>query len=168
MTIVTQESLHTLVSRGDDVAMHAIGRALIHLFNRQTEHERQVNTVNVHNTIGFTPADGKSGCISAKFYLKHRRLEDWQVERWSKPNAKGVARIAKYHRQLNEEAEKRGKAPKSHILETHAKGHVIPVGNIPLVKDDPDDFNTRWIGYKDEYARREMEQEAAAMMRNRR
>lgn len=167
MTVVTQQSLHDLVSRGDEVAMHAIGRALVHLFNRQTEHERQVNTVRVHNTIGFTPADGKSGCISAKFYLKHGRLEDWQVERWAKPNVKGVARIAKYHRQLNEEAEKRSKAPKSHILETHAKAHGIPIVNVPLIKAEPDDFNARWAGYKDEYARRELEQEAAAHLKKR-
>ena len=105
--IVTRESLHNLVTRGDDVAMHAIGRALVHLFRRQTEVEQESNETNVNNSVGFTGMDGRSGCITAKYYLKHRKLLDWQVERWTRLNAKGCARLAKYWKQIDEEAQKR-------------------------------------------------------------
>jgi hypothetical protein len=78
-----------------------IGRALVVLFNNQTEAEKRVNNVTVDNGIGFTGADGHSGSITAKYFLKHGTLLDWQVECWMKGNKKGVARIAKYWKQLD-------------------------------------------------------------------
>lgn len=105
--LVTRDSLHELVTRGDVVAMHAIGRALVHLFNRQTEAEQRVNDTHIWNEMGFTGADGRAGCITAKYYLKHGALLDWQVERWTKLGRSGYARIAKYWKQINEEAEKK-------------------------------------------------------------
>ena len=105
--IVTRESLSNLVLRGDTVSMHAIGRALVHLFNRQTDAEQATNDTRVWNEMGFTGADAYSGSLSAKFYLKHHRLEDWQIERWTKLNVRGVPRIAKYWKQLDEEAKKK-------------------------------------------------------------
>lgn len=105
--IVTRDSLHMLVTRGDHIAMHAIGRALLHLFNRQTQIEQSRNETNIHNTVGFTGSDARRGCITAKYYLKHRRLEAWQIEQWARPSANGYARIAKYWRQLDEEAQKK-------------------------------------------------------------
>jgi len=108
--LVTRESFTALVQRGDEVAMHAVGRAMVHLFNRQTEYEKNVNTTNVHNQRGFTPADAHTGCITAKYYIKHRMLQEWQVERWIKPNDKGVPRIAKYWAQMNEEANRKKEA----------------------------------------------------------
>jgi hypothetical protein len=102
--IVTRESLEALVTRGDNTAMHAIGRALVHLLNRQTREEQACNTTNVSNNMGFTGADAHSGCISAKYYLKHGKLLDWQIERWLKPGSRGFARITKYWKQLDEEA----------------------------------------------------------------
>lgn len=105
--LVTRESFTALVQRGDEVAMHAVGRAMVHLFNRQTENEKDANTTNVHNLRGFTAGDGRSGCITAKYYIKHRALAAWQMERWIKPNSKGVPRIAKYWAQMNEEAERK-------------------------------------------------------------
>lgn len=107
MHIVTRDSLQELVTRNDQVAMHAIGRALVHLFNRQTQAEQRENTTNIYNSVGFTGADGRVGCITAKYYIKHRRLEDWQMARWLKTNSKGYARITKYWRQIDEEALRR-------------------------------------------------------------
>lgn len=107
MTIITKDSLTELVTRGDQVAMHAIGRALVHLLRRQTEAEQRSNTTMIYNNIGFTGADARSGSITAKYYIKHQRLEDWQIERWLKPGKSGYPRIAKYWRQINDEAEKK-------------------------------------------------------------
>ncbi len=104
---LTREAVIQLVTRKDDVAMNAVGRALVHLLNRQTREEAQANTTRNLNDMGFTPADARFGCIHAKYFIKHRMLNDWQVAYWIKPNAKGVPRIAKYWRQLAEEAERK-------------------------------------------------------------
>jgi len=108
--LVTRESFIALVQRGDEVAMHAVGRALVHLFNRQTAFEKDENTTKVHNQQGFTPADARSGSITAKYYIKHRALAAWQTDRWIKPNSKGIPRIAKYWAQMNEEANRKMEA----------------------------------------------------------
>jgi hypothetical protein len=105
--MVTKAQLTQLITREDAVAVHAIGRALVHLFNRQTTAEQQSNDTRVHNLRGFTAADARQGCIHAKYYLKHRQLADWQKEYWLKPNRKGTLRLAKYWRQLAEEARKK-------------------------------------------------------------
>jgi hypothetical protein len=104
---LTREAVVQLVTRKDAVAMNAVGRALVHLLNRQTREESRDNTTRNLNDVGFTPADARFGCIHAKYFIRHRMLTDWQVAYWVKPNAKGVPRIAKYWRQLAEEAEKR-------------------------------------------------------------
>jgi len=110
MAIVTREILTTMIETADDAKRQAIiGRALVTIFNNQTETEKNVNTTNQDNGVGFTGADARTGCITAKYYLKHQRLEDWQVEKWIRKNRNGVMRIAKYHAQLNKAAkEKRG------------------------------------------------------------
>ena len=105
--IVTRDSLTALVLRGDEVAMHAIGRALVHLLDRQTRIEAETNTTRVWNEVGFTGTDGRSGALSAKYYLKHGRLEQWQIDKWTKLNRRGVPRIAKYWKQIDEEAQRK-------------------------------------------------------------
>lgn len=104
---LTREQVVTLVTRNDAVAMHAVGRALVHLLNRQTREESRDNVTRNLNDVGFTPADARMGSIHAKCYIKRGELEDWQVRYWQRPNAKGVPRIAKYWRQLSEEAAKK-------------------------------------------------------------
>lgn len=105
--IVSQESLDELINRGDDVSVRAIGRALVALFNRQIEDEKRANTTRVHNMEGFTPGDARSGSLTAKYFLKHQTLLQWQVEMWTKRNDRGRCRLVKYHRQLNEIANKK-------------------------------------------------------------
>lgn len=104
--LVTRESIETMLNCGDkNHVIKVVGRALLVLFNNQTADERALNTTNKDNGIGFTGADARGGSLTAKFYKKHGTLEDWQLEKWLKPN-----RLAKYHNQLNEAAKRRRKA----------------------------------------------------------
>lgn len=105
MAIVTRASLSQLITRGDMTSIHAIGRALVHLHNRQTVSELASGSTNTDNGRGFTHSDARSGTIHARYYLKHRNLLPWMVEMWTKPNSKGIPRLAKYHAQLNSIAE---------------------------------------------------------------
>lgn len=100
--LVTRASLLALLS---DPAkrQHVIGRALVVLFNNQTRDEQASNTTRLFNNIGFTGSDARDGTITAKYYLKHRSLLDWQVERWM-ADFRGFPRICKYHAQLNRAA----------------------------------------------------------------
>jgi hypothetical protein len=82
-----------------------IGRALVVLLNRQTREESQANITNTHNMMGFTSGDARSGCIGAKYWLKHKTLQDWQVEQWTRVGSRGYPRLAKYWKQLDEEAQ---------------------------------------------------------------
>lgn len=109
MNLVTRESLIALLANTEK-CQHVIRRALVVIFRNQTEGEKQANTTENHNNIGFTPADAKSGSISAKYYIKHGSLQDWMVEKWMKPNEKGIPRIAKYWSQLNEAAKRKKNA----------------------------------------------------------
>jgi hypothetical protein len=82
-----------------------IGKALMVLLDRQTQDEQRDTTVKYRNEMGFTGADGRSGTIAARTYLKYKGFpEDWMLKQWVKPNRRGVPRIAKYWRQLNEAA----------------------------------------------------------------
>ena len=103
MTNFTRESFVALISREDEIGMHAIGRALVHLFKRQTEAEQATNSTANHNARGFTPADAKAGSITAKYYIKNKKLLDWQIAMWLEQNANGRQRLAKYFRQIAEE-----------------------------------------------------------------
>ena len=103
MATFTREKFVDLISRQDEVGMHSIGRALVHLFNRQTEDERAINSTDVHNACGFTPADARVGSITAKYYIKNKKLLDWQMDQWTAANDKGRLRLEKYFRQIAEE-----------------------------------------------------------------
>lgn len=100
MTNVTPASLTALLSR-DDLRPHVIGRALVVLFEHQTTSEKASNSTKITNNVGFTQADARSGTITAKYYLKHKTLLAWQMDRWMKPARNGTPRIVKYWRQLN-------------------------------------------------------------------
>jgi len=106
MATVTRESLQTMLDNPNrEYVAKVIGRALIVLFNNQTRDEQSMNATTKENGVGFTGADAKSGSITAKYYIKHKTLLDWQIDRWTKPAASGYARLAKYHGQLNAAAE---------------------------------------------------------------
>ena len=100
---------NALVERKDEIGMHSIGRALVHLFNRQTVDEKQTNDAKHNNGIGFTSGDAFKGTITAKYYLKNKKLEEWQRDYWLDRDAKGRTRIGKYYRQIKEEADNKRK-----------------------------------------------------------
>ena len=141
--IVTQNYIENFVAtKSPEKVAQFIGRALVVVFNNQTESEKTVNTTNVDNGVGFTGADAHSGSITAKYFLKHGTLLDWQVERWTKRNRKGTMRFAKYWRQLD----------------AAAQAKVRKLG---------EPKNNEWaarVAEKAEFARLEREQEARAFM----
>jgi hypothetical protein len=103
--IVTRESLQEMLDTADQQKLaRIVGRALVVLFKNQTRDEQLANSTNKDNGIGFTGADAHSGSITAKYFMKHGTLLDWQVERWTRPAASGFSRLTKYHKQLNEAA----------------------------------------------------------------
>lgn len=110
--LVTKESLTQMIQAASvEKQAQIVGRACLVLFKRQTASERQANTTNVQNSIGFTGSDAKSGSLTAKTFMKYNTLQPWQVERWLKIDSRGTMRIAKYWRQLDEAArEKAGMA----------------------------------------------------------
>ena len=101
--LVTRESLQALIERSPE---QVVGRALVAIFRAgQTEDERSGNTTTVDNGIGFSGADARSASITAKYFIKHGRLLDWQVEQWTKLAKNGYPRLCKYTKQLNAIAE---------------------------------------------------------------
>ena len=108
--MVTKAQLTQLITRNDEVAVEAVGRALVHLLNRQTTEEQRDNTTKNYNLRGFTPADARQGSIHARYFIKHRMLQPWQIQFWLKPNARGTLRLAKYWRQIDEEAKRKAVA----------------------------------------------------------
>lgn len=106
MPIVTRESLQAQLNNATpEKRIQIVGRALVALFDRQTQTEKQINHTQNWNTVGFSGSDAKAGSLTAKSFLKHGTLQDWQVERWLKLGSNGYARLTKYHRQLNDIAE---------------------------------------------------------------
>lgn len=101
--LVTHETLEAMLSdpRGHRFVQHVVGRALVALFKRQTVDERVQHTASHYNSIGFAGPDARSGSLTAKYYMKHNRLEEWMVEQWTK-DFRGRPRLCKYHRQLNQ------------------------------------------------------------------
>lgn len=107
--IVTKQSLTEMLNSSKEKQIQIIGRALVALFNRQVEDEKSTNDTKYRNGIGFTPSDAKSGTLTAKYFLKHKTLLEWQVEKWLVRTSSGFPKIVKYSRQLNEVAlEKKG------------------------------------------------------------
>ena len=103
--IVTRDTLQHMLDNNDQQRVaQVIGHALVALLKRQTAAEQNNNATLEHNNIGFTGVDGKSGAITAKYYLKHKTLLPWQIAKWCKQGKNGYARLAKYHAQLNEVA----------------------------------------------------------------
>lgn len=103
--LVTRESIQMMLDNGNpDYVARVVGRALVRLFDRQTQAEQASNATNEDNGIGFAGCDAHAGTLSAKYFLKHKTLQPWQVERWTKIGSTGFAHLCRYHRQLNEVA----------------------------------------------------------------
>lgn len=103
LKLVTRQSMMALMSESEEKQIHVIGRALVAIFSRQTKEEKTLNSTRQHNNIGFSGHDGKSGSLTAKYYIRHGTLLPWQVELWTR-DFRGNPRITKYAKQLNEVA----------------------------------------------------------------
>lgn len=109
--MITKGSLFMMIANADaEKVQHIIGRALVALFNRQIDAEKSDNDTKVTNNRGFAQNDARQGSITAKYYLKHGKLLDWQVQAWTKRNVRGTMRIQKYWRQLDEVAREKAAA----------------------------------------------------------
>lgn len=102
--LVTKEWLTAKIAEKPELI---IGRALVAIFNNQTAEEQSSNVTKFNNGVGFTQSDARIGAITAKYYLKHKTLLDWQVRNWCKPNKKGDPRIVKYAGQLDQIAKRK-------------------------------------------------------------
>lgn len=108
--IVTKQSLARMLNDADQAKrVHIIGRALVALFERQTEAEKSADTTSSDNNVGFSSSDARSGCLTAKSYLRNKTLAQWQVDKWLAPQRNGLPRICRYDRQLNEIAEEKAR-----------------------------------------------------------
>ena len=98
--------IESVLVRTDKVGMHAVGRALVHLKNRQTEDEQRSEETKVQNGMGFQPAHARIGTSMANFYEKRGCLSPKQVGYWqNEQNKLKKSRISRYWKQLVEEAE---------------------------------------------------------------
>ena len=101
--IVTRDTIATMLRNPNRRYVEAVvGRALVALLQRQTEDEQRSNDTHVHNSIGFSGADARSGSLTAKSFIKNGGLVDWQLDKWTKLAKNGYPRLAKYAKQLNE------------------------------------------------------------------
>ena len=105
--MVTKEQIQQVLARTDEIGMHAVGRALVHLYNRQTTQEQATECTIEHNGRGFTGADGHIGASMEKYYMNNKFLTAKQVSYWQKNTASGSSKIGKYWKQIQEEAEKK-------------------------------------------------------------
>ena len=101
--IVTRDSIRTMLQNPNRKYVETVvGRALLALLQRQTRDEQRANDTREHNGVGFSGADGRSGTLTAKSFVKNGGLLDWQLARWTKLASNGYPRLAKYAKQLNE------------------------------------------------------------------
>lgn len=112
--MITKASLEQMIlEASDEKRAQIVGRACVVLFRNQTEDEKASNVTRHTNDRGFSKPDARQGTITAKYFLKHGKLEDWQVARWLKRESRGNMRIAKYWKQLDEAARAKAQAAKA-------------------------------------------------------
>jgi hypothetical protein len=104
--LVTRDTLAQMLRNENRAYVEkVVGRALVALLQRQTKDEQATNDTRVWNSVGFSGADAKSGTLTAKSFLKRNALEDWQIQKWTKPSKNGYPRLCKYAAQLNDIAQ---------------------------------------------------------------
>lgn len=84
----------------------AVARALVVLYERQTDDEKTSENTRHHNNRGFRPCHARMGTSMAKFYLRNGYLTPRQIEYWRKEGKEGI-RIAIYWRQLLDAAHRK-------------------------------------------------------------
>jgi hypothetical protein len=110
--ILTKETFAALILRQDTVGMHAIGRALVHLRNRQTNDEVRVQETKWHNERGFRPCHARMGTSMASYYERNQMLTLKQQNYWRRKIGKSTFPcLSIYWKQLAEEAAKKQGVP---------------------------------------------------------
>lgn len=106
---VTREWIDNYINtQPDHKVSNMVGRALVALYNRQTPDERQTETATHDNHRGFDAFDAKQGTEAAQYFIKYGCFYlKWQWQQWTRKNKRGIPRIAKYAKQLNEVAEEK-------------------------------------------------------------
>ena len=87
----TKESIQTLLATND----RAIARALVVLFERQTEDEQEAHETRHTNHRGFNHADAKEGTRMARVVLNGRPLSTQSMERARKMLMKYAGQLAR-------------------------------------------------------------------------
>ncbi len=160
MNQLTKEYIQEVLTRKDNVGVHAVGRALVHLYNRQTTDEQNREATLENNSVGFTGVDGMIGASMAKFYKKRGYLTPKQVAYWQRSHGKsGATKIGKYWKQILEEAGK--KTPSVGFkVKASPKAFARDMGN----KAESDLANAKWAEHKNAFAKQEAGQEAQAFL----
>lgn len=99
----SKEQIVSLLETNDK----AVARALVVLYQRQMDDEQTQQETKHQNGRGFRPCHAFVGSSMAQFYQRNGYLSVKQVAYWRVKMADGNMRIAIYHRQLIEEAEKK-------------------------------------------------------------
>lgn len=86
-----------------------VEKAVVAIFNRQTNDEQRTNSTNNNNSMGFNGLDAEFGSSLAKAILKYGKLTPNQA-----PHARRI--IGKYWKQLIEVAEAKGTMPGSKVV----------------------------------------------------
>ena len=102
MTDWTQAKIKTLLEKND----RAVERALVVLYDRQTEDEKRADDTKHHNNRGFTQADARFMSSMARQVLRGVHLSARQLAFLrGRRSTRFHSRIGKYSRQLLEVAE---------------------------------------------------------------
>jgi len=101
MSTLTKEDIITLLMTNDK----AVERAVVVLFERQTQSEQSSESTHVHNGEGFTPFDAHIMSGMAKWVLRGRPLTPKQLAFLRRGTRKFPSRIGKYAGQLLKIAE---------------------------------------------------------------
>ena len=103
MTPLNRTAIIDLLGRND----LAVGRALVHLNNRQTQDEQRDTMTKHQNGRGFRPSHAFMGTSMARYFLQHGSLSAKQLAYWRTRDKAGNMRIGMYWSQLVEEAQKK-------------------------------------------------------------
>src|SRR5664280_479778 len=102
-TPLTRQDIVALLDRNNT----AVGRALVHIKNRQNVEEQILKSTRYLNGRGFRPCHARLGTDMAKFYERNKYLSPKQLAYWRGRDRAGNSRIGIYWKQLVEEAKKK-------------------------------------------------------------
>lgn len=94
----TKEDIVILLEKNDK----AVAKALVRLYERQTQDEQSTQNTRYRNGKGFRPCHARMGTSMAEFFKRNGYLTPKQAAYWRMPDKKGNMRIGIYASQLLE------------------------------------------------------------------